>query len=418
MRSLFLYMVVLMATANYAFAENNTNQTAPNDTPVVIATLVSGSFVAGRDYLVIGTAQVSVDTAASQTGLDIRQTDDVVIEHQTYYTPVAANERGTMKVCGVWTAVSGQALRLLFYRHVNFTGTASANFGALFALDLTSLGSSNYAFARRTTDDTLTTTPLDGASITFTPSAASDWLVQSFALISQQDTTTSGVSRINRSGEASSVLPESRQESSAVDSWFVYAMDRVFSLAAASNTFVEQSSESVSASHSRLHSVILALNLNAFNNRAFAYTEADASLSATNYATELQTVDITPAVNGDVLLGAYWGFDKNNVGREAEFRVQNYIVGDAQVDFPAGQTTANYQFSKGNDATDEEPYNLVTVRNMTGGSQYRTDLDASADGTAGTPAGQHRSLWAVTMELAATGAVTRRRSLTMLMVGR
>jgi len=124
------------------------------------------------------------------------------------------------------------------------------------------------------------------------------------------------------------------------------------------------------------------------------------ALSATNYATALQTLAITPGVLGDVLLGSYFGFDKQNTARVAEFRVQ---VDNS--DAPAGQTTDNYQFYSGNDANDEVPFSLDTMIELNA-AEHAIDLDGSADSVTNTPTAQHRSLWAFTMELAGAANIT------------
>jgi phage-related tail fiber protein len=98
-------------------------------------------------------------------------------------------------------------------------------------------------------------------------------------------------------------------------------------------------------------------------------------------------------------VGGYFGFDVGNATRVVEFRIQR-----DNADEPAGQTTANYQFRGGGDATDELGVLTQCIPSLTASTAYTFDLDASSDSTTGTPAGQHTSLWAVTMELAVAGA--------------
>jgi hypothetical protein len=177
----------------------------------------------------------------------------------------------------------------------------------------------------------------------------------------------------------------------------VVSLARVFSLGNASNTFAEYGSESA-VEVTRLHSGVFALNLDKFRNHAFAYTEADVSLSATNYATLLESLSITPDVTGDVWVGGYFGFDVGNVARIVEYRIQR-----DNADEPAGQTTANYLFKAGGDATNEMAVLTQAFPSLTAANAYTFDLDGSADSTTGSPAGQHRSLWTATMELAVAG---------------
>jgi hypothetical protein len=136
--------------------------------------------------------------------------------------------------------------------------------------------------------------------------------------------TVSHISRIGRSGEASSSVPEARRERIAAGESTrrnQVSLARVFSLGASSNTFAEQGAETA-ADVTRQHSRVFAMNLEKFRNHEFAYTEADASLSATNYATNLETLSITPDVTGDVWAGGYFGFHAGAADREVEFRIQ------------------------------------------------------------------------------------------------
>jgi hypothetical protein len=66
--------------------------------------------------------------------------------------------------------------------------------------------------------------------------------------------------------------------------------------------------------------------------------------------------------------------------------------------------TSNYQFDGGNDATDEMSVLTQCFSSLTAATAYTFDIDGSTTSTTSAPAGQHRSLWAVTMELAVVGA--------------
>jgi hypothetical protein len=139
-------------------------------------------------------------------------------------------------------------------------------------------------------------------SITFTPGSASDWLVLTNGQYTSSADSVSQISRIERSGEASSSVPEARREMIAAGESTrrnQVSLARIFSLGASSNTFAEQGAETA-ADVTRQHSRVFAMNRKKFRNHVFAYTEADTSLSATNYATNLGTLSITPDVTGDV----------------------------------------------------------------------------------------------------------------------
>lgn len=167
-------------------------------------------------------------------------------------------------------------------------------------------------------------------------------------------------------------------------------------------------SASTTANH--LHSAIFALNMAKFAGATSAYTEGSAALSATDFATEIQTLSVTPTVQGDVWIGSYWTFDRNsgNLGNQ-RLQVDNS-------DVPAGQTTAVYDYRGGIDSTDREPMGMSTMVSSMTAAAHTVDMDASVDSTSGGPAALERTIWAIPLELAATGGAST-RSLMLLGVG-
>jgi hypothetical protein len=402
------------ATIAHAFTEVNTAQTTMSGTLVDVpgASIASENFVAGKKYLLYVTAQITNQTATDSVEL-------VALHGTTPFDDALGGSGGSHAVFStasasmqwaygwftVWTAVSGEAIKLQF-RTPGELGTAQVDRIAMLAINLSDnfVENTDWAFAEDATDVTLTTAFTDGASVTVTPAGASDWLV----LTSAQGPGANGgaalaLTRINRSGEAASVLPEARVEVTLMGDQMPMTLARVFALTAASNTFTEQSATSANGwGIVRTHSSVFILNLSKFKVHASAYTEPDLALSATAYATQLQTLSITPTVASNVWIGAYWGFDRNDALRNAKFRVQV-----DNVDQPAGQTTDAYVFAQTNDASDEVPMILSTLANLTPAA-HTVDLDASVDAPTGhrpprhtppPPTGQHRTLWAVTMEL-------------------
>lgn len=381
-----------MAAIQHVFVEQNTQQITTSGTYADVsgAAITSGNFTVGKKYLLYITAQIGEDASGFIKMRTLH--GSTVFDESEMVFPASSiiDESNTYCFMTVWTAVSGEGIKL------QFAVTAANGYAdaiSLLAINLSDDLTENvdWVFAQRTTDDALSTTPTDGASVTITPSEASDWLVLTTA---QHDAAGSAtlISRIVRSGEASSSFPESRVFQTSATTLHVAALARVYALTATSNTFKEQS-ESSASSGIRLHSSIFILNLNQFKVHANAYTEAEAALSATNYATQLQTTSITPTVTGDVWIGANWVYDVNSTARYAEFRTQ---VDNS--DQPAGQTTDLIKFTNVLDATNELSLVLSTMASLSNAA-HTIDLDASVDSTAGAGAGQQRTLWAVTMEL-------------------
>lgn len=390
-----------MAEIAHANAEQTTQQTTTSATygDVTGASIASGSFVAGKKYRIKVTAHVNNSAGSGPTGVKVLHGTTDFADSESIQARTDVNRWWFYSWFHVWTAVSGEGIKV----QLKSDGTNTARIDQIFisAINLSDDVTENtdWFFGERSTDDALTSTYLAGATTgAFTPSGASDWLVETASQIdSGADTSVSAQSRIVRSGEASSTLPQMVLEGRASQIAMLSA-SRVFALTGVSNTFTEESGEQTTGGgHTRLHSKIFALNLNKFKNHAFAYTEADLELGTTAFGDQIQTLSITPDLAGDVEIGAYWGFDANAVNTSAKSRVQ---VDNA--DQPPDQTTDTYNFF-GNDNRDETPQGLHTVENLTA-SAHTIDLDASASTVTGAPTAQERSLWAFTMELAAGAA--------------
>jgi hypothetical protein len=382
-----------MAAIAHAVAEQTTEQTSGSSVYADItgASIASGSFTAGKKYLLLVTAQLRNTSANGTNSCRLVHGTTAFAESEmaaTRDTPSAQ----VYAFMTVWTAVASEAVKLQFKTSGGFIAVDHI---ALIAINLSDDVTENtdWFFAERTTDDALSTTMLDGAGITIT-GISSDWLVISFAQIDPGDTSNAFITQMQRSGEASSATPESRFVTTSAGSLWPMLMARVFTIGAAANTFKERAATTFGTAHTRLHSSIFAINLAKFKVRAFAYTDADTgTLSTTPYGTQVQTASITPTVTGDVLLLAYVGYDRNSAGVSGAFRVQV-----DNVDQPAGQTSAALQLNYGIDASDELPLSLVTMPSLSNAA-HTVDIDASDSGS-GVATAQHRQLVAVTMELA------------------
>ncbi len=391
------------AAIDHTFVEQNTAQTHNTSTPTDItgAAITSGNFTAGKKYLIFNTYAPNEDASGLLTIRTEHGSTDFAESVQTFNIASTNAFRFPTGWFTVWTAVSSEGIKL---QHSVSSGNVSTDQIAMLKINLSDDVTENtdWFFAERSTDDALSTTPSDGASITF--SIAGTWLVCTYAQVDITDASTSVTSAIVRSGEAASSLPQGLLHEQSTSAVLPFVLCRVFTTTAASNTFKEQSVASGSF-HTRLHSSIFALNLEKFAARTSAYTEADTNLSGSNYATAVQTASITPTVTGDVWILAAWGFDQNDTAREMEARLQV-----DNTDVPSDWTSDNYQFAVagGASGTQEQPMVLSTMTSLDNAA-HTIDLDGSADSTTGTPAAQQRTLMAVTMELAGAGGGTRRR---------
>lgn len=390
------------AAIEHAVAEitSNVSTTSSSFTGVTGASLSSGSFTAGKKYLVRVVARFAASSTVDGEVRVVHGTTGFA-GSQSWLQGGNSGNSFSYQFVYVWTAVSSEGLALQF-RSRTGGNTINCDFASVFVMNLSDALTENtdWVFNENTTattvDATLNTYK-DGASVTFTPSGSSDWLVLSTVRMDAgAQASNYPLVRLN-SGGATTPLGSLDIFNSGLDE-LVYGLERVFSLTATSTTMKAQYAASANAqSMQHLNSTIFALNLSKFKTAASAYTDGTTNLSATNFATNLQALAITPAVQGDVWIGGMWSFSQGSATRTAKQRLQV----DSS-DAPAGQTAAAYVYTKSSDPRDEGMYVQGLVSNMTAAS-HTVNLDGSADSTTGTPLGRYRTLWAVTMELASSG---------------
>lgn len=385
----------LAVTVPHAFTEVNTEQSTTSTTYVDVsgASITSGNFTAGKDYFIQFCGQFSEDGSSFGWVRAVHGSTAFAESEQTFYRSSTNIDNTAMCWFTVWTAVSSEDFKIQ-YRHNSGTQTVTANFVAMVAIQLSDYLTSgtDYCFAESATDEALSTTPDDGGSCTVTPSASSTWLAMTYAQVERSDITTRTISRIVRSGEASSTLPQGNilPEASASELWGQY-LSRTFTFGASSNTIKEQSEASATA-NTRYHSSVFILNLSKFAARAGAYTEAATSLTTTTM-TQVQTASISPTTTGDVLIGVSFILDKTASSSDVEFRVQV-----DNTDQPAGQTTQDYDMDSYNttDTANDIPIGFLTLANLSSGP-HTIDLDANRNTNSDV---KYLQVWAFTFELA------------------
>lgn len=391
-------------TVPHAFAERNTEFTTTSSTPTDItdAAISSGSFTTGKDYWILVCGQVSEESNGSPGKMRVLHGSTEFSESDVhYYRSSTTNEFNALCWFTVWTAVSSEGIKVQLSSTDNVS-TARANFVSVFAMQLTDYltNGTDYCFAESATDEALSTTADDGASCTVTPSASSTWLAMTYSQINRDtDITTRQISRMVRSGEASSSLPASNilPEYSQHDWSHFHA--RTFSFGASSNTIKEQS-EAAATAHTRLHSSVFLLNLSKFSAHGAAYAEAALSLTSVSFV-EAQTASITPTGTHDVLIGAAFVLDKTVSSSDVEFRVQ--VDGSDQ---PAGQTTAANSFDQYNvtHTGNDIPLGFMTMANLNN-SAHTVDLDANRNTDSDI---KYRQVWAFSLDIQESS--TRRRT--------
>ncbi len=384
------------AEIEHASASITTNQTTSASTFIDIpgATLSSGNFTTGRKYLVLAHAQMGA-SASDVTQVQVVH-GSTAFPGMDSWNPFGNSSARNQYACHtVWEAVSSEGIALQYRTRLGGAQVASADFAQLFVMNLSDdlAENTDWFSSEVSADDTMSTSYEDGASVTV---GAGTWLVLSCAYVDFAAQNTNSVAV--RLTDGTIVLPEAEIDigDSGRDE-ITMSLSRIFETAG-STTLKVQYKVSASTTATHLHSRIFALNLDKFRNHAVAYTESGTALSATDWATQIQTISITPDVQSDVLIGSYFSFDRNDSGNMANQRIQ--VDGS---DSPAGQTAAVYDFRHGTNPLEDPMSMSAFVSGMTA-SAHTIDLDGSVNTTTGTPTAKYATLWAFTMELAAAGA--------------
>lgn len=383
-----------MSAIDHQYVENTGQPTTASSTYADIASMsvASGNFTAGKKYLLLVNAMFHEDN----TGLyKIRLAHGGTGFANTEVTMSTSSTSLEEQIVffEVWTAVAGEAISV---QHAVTSGNGILQYCTLTVINLSDdvVENTDWFFNERSNDDALSTTPVDGANVTFTPVSASTWLVLTSSKFQAGDSTNRAITRIERSGEATSTDPSCAEAPGSTNWIFPITNMRAYSLTAASNTFKEVSASSASI-HTRLHSQLFALNLSKFQTVQTAYTSGTTALSTPDYGTTIQTVSITPAVVGDVLVLGFWSHDKNASGNLAKSRIQ--------VDGTDAPSTEDFSIRLGVSGSDEDSVPRVFLDSMSAAS-HTINLQASVSATTSTPVAQYRALVAFSMELASLGA--------------
>lgn len=397
-----------MAAIQHTFVEQTTPQTHTGTTAF---TDISGASIAdtffddGAQYLIVAMALNTGSNANGNFGITCLHGSTQFADSERIVEPSGASDYYGYLWFTVWTAVAGEGIKLQ-HRTVSAAHTVSTDDVTLVAIKLSAdlVENTDWFFNLNTTPTALTTTPTSFAFVNFTPAISSDWLVLGFM---QTDTATLTVSQIARikwtiaPPLTSETVPLVEQEpEDATNDAFLLSLARVYSLeAGVASTFSIEGylSGTGAAGDGHLKSAVFALNLNKFAVHSSVWTPGTVSLSSTDFATQVQTLGITPLIAGDVWFGTYW---VTSVADASSFSKSRLQVDNA--DQPDTQTSAAHPQATNWDARDNVALLMQTVESLTAAS-HTADTDASGAFTNGNA--QYRTMWAMTMELAATGKV-------------
>lgn len=385
-----------MTIIAHSFSEQTTRQTVVGTTYTTVLSHASGNFTAGGKYLIMVTALCDLPVGATDH-IRMRTIHGATAFADSEYVlePSNANKRYNYSWFKVWTAVGGEAIDFQISCS-NVAATVGADQICIFAmrLDADLIENTDWFFNEVATDSALTTTPLDGASVTFTPTVSTNWLVLSTAQLDVDSLTVNYATRIQPSGTYSDAVPKWSREGEDVAETFIATLGRVFEdVGAVSQTFKEQSFNEVGNSGNRLHSAIFALNLNRFRTKAHIYDPSNDELGTILWDDLLGNLSIFPDSTGDVWIVLSGIFDLNSAGNEITHR----LTVD-EVDQPATQTTDQYAEEEGADDIDELAVWRQTVENLSA-TIHDISWEAEASASVNGPEVRDKMMVAITMEL-------------------
>lgn len=338
-----------MTQIAHSYSEQTTRQVVTGSTYGTVLSHAAGNFVAGQKYLVVVQALCDLEVG-STNHIQMRTIHGATPFAQSEYIlePTNAGRRYNYHWFTVWTAVGGEAINF------QISSDVAVNVGAdqitIFAmrLDADLIENTDWFFNELATDAALSTTPLDGASVTFTPTVSTNWLVLSGAQLDVASLSASYGTQLVPSGTYSDIGPAFQREGEDVAELLITTLCRVFEeVGAVSHTFKEQSFNTVAASGNRLHSAIFALNLNKFRNVAIVADPSDDVLGTILWDDLLASISYIPEVATDVWALLFGTFVPVVSGAEMTHRLT--IDG---ADQPPTQTVDEYN--------EEEPANGVT----------------------------------------------------------
>ncbi len=391
------------AEIDHAYDEITTafSGTANVWTEVENLSLTSGNFTVGNKYLIVVTSQMNLNNGVSE------RVEARILHDTTVFTgSTQSREVGTIPYTDyawftVWTAVSSEDITMQV-KGSSTLGVVDVDQASIFAMEISEdlTEDTDWFFDEVTASVSLTTTwsKVSNAEVAFTPNGSDEYLILSTSDLRASSTTTNVESRINRTN--TDFTPRASNEGQTGSDIYIFTISRVYTPANSAQTFAQESRNDGTSSGTREYSAIFALNLDSFSQHSSAYTVAELNHDTTNNfatSTQMQTVSITPSVEGD-----YWAIwtsiHDGGINPKDRLQIDN-------ADSPATQTSDFYPRHVGYDATRQPAVFVQTVKSLAT-SAHNIDADATGAGLA-TPY-EDRHITVLSMELPSAGGDSAR----------
>ena len=367
--------------------------------------LAGGSFTGSKEYFLQCFLQSNIADAGEAAQMRVVHGSTTFADSTSGWDPYhGATSRKTMlSFMTVFTQTATP--ETIYVEHAGTsTDTVTSTQCTMFAMNLTDdLASTDWYFNYNTTQSsTLDTTTSTGsgegsAKITFTPSVTGDWMVCSHTTISTSSITISYGTRITSTGTYSETAPFCQYEPDDTDYTMGMYLMRVFtSLTNTEQTFEVGSEVSSSTSGNQESSAIFALRLDAFETHGVTYNVSEASLSSTNFATEIIALDYTPDSTGSCFIEEFF---INDVNKSGGYYVEARLQIDGS-DSLGDQTGDVFRLQQTLDERDEMSIFHQHVHATVASTQLDIDVDGSMH-TGGNDQTEDKCLMAFSLELAA-----------------
>lgn len=385
----------------YATAQNVSVTSASFNT---ICTLAASEFEANKTYIIIAAAAARHTSASNEILMRvIHGTTPTNLDEQNAAKEVISN---TMEAPFFWIFKFTQPSTtedITLQGSSAGAGTGTVEIGMLLCAKVSDDFTENtdWGFAEDLTNHPTTTTPTNGAAITFTPNGADTYLVMGCTIDQPGGTANNYLNRLNDT--VAGVLSGIDREGEDITNERV--ANGLFWGGVPTNvshTFsVQYSHESAAGTIHR--SAIFWLRLNKFKNFAISFAAAEETPAASPSWTITRSLSITPTNTGDFVVFGGVDWDINSTTDDGATRLQINPDGTGLVDDPAYTNSSPAVI--GDDPSDVAYMILMTQRQLTAGAARAIELGVQR--VAGTVSVvENRLLAAWSVELAASNTIT------------
>jgi hypothetical protein len=344
----------------------------------------SSALTNGTTYYVICHALVEGDANGKvfQWRLVDRTNSDAVLSNSTCKRePARTDESQSYYFVGRFTAGSDGG-GLAFEQQPDTEGfAASTQYLSMLLLDLSNMDATDFFYANNTTSATHTDSFVNRATVrAISPTAGDTYLM--FGWVATDTNTVAKQAemrmQVTASGETTLTAPTVSYEGEDLTEVLNWWTCRPYTISANDTTFTIQTRDDTSGTQNTyLESTILGFRLNAFENFASTYTDAETTTTSNDWQ-QLATHSFTPDRTGDIIVAGCSIFQGDaNYARSFE-RVQ---VGGITI--PNAQVDTNYSAIQ-NDATDKLALSYIAQGDGTAATALTIDMDVKKNVTTDT----------------------------------